>query len=135
MPCPAGATCPGGTLGHAKIFPASPGKWVDSRPESKTMTVYSCFGNHCSPATDHATTCDTNNGTGCCFDGRAGLLCESCIDGYVKQNDICIPCTGAAWDKIIGRGAMKTAMTFLLCAKLIEKAATRTYTVRARRGV
>jgi hypothetical protein len=62
------------------------------------------------------------------LEGRAGLLCESCIEGFVKQNDKCIPCTGAAWDKLAVRSAIKTAMTFLLCGKLVEKAATRTYT-------
>jgi len=100
---------------------------MDVRPESKTLTVYSCFANHCSPAADNLTTCDAHNGTGCCFEGRTGLLCESCIDGFVKQSDKCIPCEGAAWDEIVTRGAIKTVMILLVCAKLLEKASARTY--------
>ena len=64
-------------------------------------------------------------GTGCCIAGRAGLLCESCAADYINLNDRCIICTGVAWAATVGMLCAKTAAVTLVCAKLLEKAATK----------
>jgi hypothetical protein len=47
------------------------------------------------------------------------------MEGFIKQNDYCVQCTGAAWFKMFVIFCVKTALLFLLCGKLLEKAATR----------
>jgi hypothetical protein len=55
-------------------------------------------------------------------------MCEACEEGYVKQNDRCVQCTGSAFGSILAQIVIKVAMSMLLNAKLIDKATTRTYT-------
>jgi hypothetical protein len=49
-----------------------------------------------------------------------------CADGYAKMNDRCVACGGEAGAAVLGNFAVKIAMIFLTCAKLLEKATHRT---------
>ena len=75
-----------------------------------------------------AQTCSSGGGTGCCSEGRHGLLCESCTEGFTKQTDQCIQCAGSNAVTILKKSAQKAFMIMLVCAKLIDKASSRTYT-------
>ena len=44
-----------------------------------------------------------------------------CADGYATMNDRCVACGGGAGATVIRNFAVKLAMIFLMCAKLLEK--------------
>jgi hypothetical protein len=87
--------------------------------------VYACFADHCAAANGSQPGCAANGGTGCCTEGREGLLCESCSEGYIKQQDACIPCAGNAWVQVLAMFGAKTACLFLVNAQLLAKATTK----------
>ena len=117
-PCPPGSVCAGGKPQDAAIY-APANHWIDVQRVAQKQSdpvVYSCFADHC-------------RAWNRCRTGHHGLLCESCTDGYRKQNDRCTLCKGGAtWMSMLGRFILKTALTTFLCAKLLEKATVRTYT-------
>ena len=119
--CPPGGHCPGGKL--ATVF-AGKDRWIDTTRRG-TPVVFACFSDHCSAA-NGSQSCVAGDGRGCCGEGRHGLLCESCTESYTKQNDRCVPCTGAEWATIVQRMFFKTLVISFLCTKLLEKATIRT---------
>ena len=113
-------------MGAAPVRPG-PGQWIDHGLAPGLLVVYACFGDHCSPPNE-TSLCSAGGGSGCCAPGRAGPLCESCAEGFAKQNDRCIPCDGAAWAGIAPRVLAKAGLLTVLCAKVLDKATTRSYT-------
>jgi hypothetical protein len=136
--CPLGGVCPGGKKEKASIYPLK-GNWLDNNFTRETSAavgrwfpshdmprvVYRCFADHCELANGSAPSCAAQGGGRCCTAGRAGLLCESCAVNYVNQNDRCVICTGVAWAATLGVFCTKTVAVTLVCAKLLEKASTK----------
>jgi hypothetical protein len=130
--CPPGGRCTGGPVGAAVIF-TDAGRWLDEGRNGTLPIIYACFADHCSGA-NGTVRCGANNGTGCCAEGRHGLLCESCMDGFTKQNDVCVPCAdtdgGSIWGpRLVVKMLIKVAMISLVCATLLIKATKASYTV------
>jgi hypothetical protein len=128
--CPAGGVCPGGQPDVAAAF-APQHHWIDEQrtpPGEGGPVVYACFSGHCTRINRGQPGCTANSSAGCCAEGHGGLLCESCSDGYIKQRDACIACTGAAWLPVLGMFGVKTAALLLVIAQILAKATTKSYT-------
>ena len=119
--------CPGGQTASAAVFTRK-GHWINEErtpPGEAGPIVYTCFADHCAAANGSYPGCAANSGTGCCAEGHGGLLCELCSDGYIKQNDACIACNGAAWQSRLALFSTKSAALLLVNAQLLNKASTK----------
>ena len=119
-----------GLPSEAAIY-APKNHWIDERrvpPGAAGPIVYACFGDHCANANGGPPSCAEDGGSGCCAEGHEGLLCETCQDGYIKQNDECIGCAGTDWLLALSMFGAKSIFQLLVNAQMLAKASTKSYT-------